>query len=159
MRPPGAGTTPRPDGRRLAKGPGPADRQTGNAQAAGGAREPSRERRKRVSRPTGPPDTEQLEWRQAPSGALIAYHPELTGECREECRHLHPQYVLVPSIERDRGQEWVARRWSLWSKTESACRVDVLEKNVTLRTGMAMAEERAASRENGAENGQGGSPP
>ena len=121
----------------------------------------------RQTGPTGPPGTEQLEWqlewRQAPSGALIAYHPELTGECREGCRHFHPQYVLVPSIERDRGQEWIARRWSLWSKTESAYRVDVLEKDITLRTGMAMAEERAASPENGAENGaesgQNGSPP
>jgi hypothetical protein len=114
------------------------------------------ERKKRVSKQTGPagqPDTEQLEWRQTPSGALIAYHPELPGFCREGCRHFHPQYVLVPKIERDRGQEWTARRWSLWAKTESAHRIDVLEDDVTLRAGMALAEKRAASRKNGAENG------
>ena len=67
--------------------------------------------------------------------------------------------MLVPRIEQNSPKEWTTFRWNLWSKTESVYEVDVLEINVSLRTGMAMAEENAASGKDRAESGQNGSPP
>ena len=99
-----------------------------------------------------------LDWRQTPTGALIAYLEEPPEECREDhCAHgFHPQYALVPEVrENQKSREWVRRTWEVWEK-ETRYDRNVIGKNLSIQDAINLAESQAAARAGTAGTGTAG---
>ncbi len=87
-----------------------------------------------------------MKWRQVQSGALVAFVPELSPECEEDCSHTsHPQMALVPQYDnllRKPRQEWLSTTWQVWEQRQPY-ETAVIGRDLSVQDAMRLAEKHA----------------